>query len=174
MRMQAPLTRLTFSQRIKGVLTLDAPTYEEIEATRSATGQAFAVVLVSSLAAGIGAGLVSGVSGLVRATIAALLGWLLWAGLTYLVGAKLMPEPQTSATWGQLARTIGFASAPNTLAFFVFIPFLGPLITFLAAVWVLATTIVGVRQALDYRSTLRAAAVVFAGWLVFVLLQLLF
>jgi Yip1 domain len=172
--MQAPLTRLTFGQRLKGVLTLDAPTYEEIEADRSATGQAFAVVLVSSLAAGVGAGLVAGAGGLVAATIAALLGWLLWAGLTYLVGAKLMPEPQTSATWGQLARTIGFASAPNALAFFVFIPVLGPLITFVAAVWALATTIVGVRQALDYRSTFRAAAVVFVGWLVFVMLQLLF
>jgi hypothetical protein len=172
--MQAPLTRLTFGQRIKGVLALDAPTYEEIEADRGATGQAFLVILVTSLAAGVGAGLVSGPFGLIRATLAALLGWLLWAGLTYLIGAKVMPEPQTSASWGQLARTIGFASAPNALAFFIFIPVLGPLITFIAAVWVLATTIVGVRQALDYRSTLRAAAVVLVGWLVFVMLQLLF
>ena len=174
MHMQAPLTRLTFGQRLTGVLRLDSATFEEIEGDRTATGQAFAVVLVSSLAAGVGAGLVFGASGLIRATIAALLGWLFWAGLTYLIGAKLMPEPQTNATWGQLARTLGFASAPNALSFFVFIPFLGGLVAFVAAVWVLATTIVGVRQALDYGSTLRAAAVVVGGWLVYVMLQVVF
>ena len=39
------------------------------------------------------------------------------------------------------------------------------------AFWLLAATILAVRQALDYASTLRAAAVVLIGWLVFVVIQ---
>jgi hypothetical protein len=39
------------------------------------------------------------------------------------------------------------------------------------AFWLLAATIVAVRQALDYVSTLRAAAVVLIGWLIFVVIQ---
>jgi hypothetical protein len=48
-------------------------------------------------------------------TLAALLGWLIWAFLTWLIGTKLLPEASTEADIGQLMRTIGFASAPGIL-----------------------------------------------------------
>jgi hypothetical protein len=41
----------TFIQRLIGAATLDGRTYEEVEADRTATGQAGLVVLLSSLAA---------------------------------------------------------------------------------------------------------------------------
>ena len=60
-----PLERLgymptIFFHRLMGAATLDADTYEEVEADRSATLQALAVVVFSSLAAGIG---IRGVNG---------------------------------------------------------------------------------------------------------------
>lgn len=45
----------TFFRRLAGAAMLDAGTYEEVEADRTARAQALAVVVFSSLAAGIGA-----------------------------------------------------------------------------------------------------------------------
>ena len=46
---------MTFRERLIGAALLDPAVYEDVEADRSATLQAMAVVLLSSLAAGVGA-----------------------------------------------------------------------------------------------------------------------
>lgn len=161
---------MTFTQRVKGVLILDAMTFEDIEADRSANGQALLVVIAASVAAGLGAGMRLGAGGLVRETVGALAGWVMWAAVTWVIGSKLLPEPQTRTDMGELLRVIGFAYAPNLFGFFAFIPALGIVVSTIVACWLLAATIVAVRQALDYVSTVRAAGVVFIGWLVFVLI----
>ncbi|HVQ16839.1 MAG TPA: YIP1 family protein [Vicinamibacterales bacterium] len=162
---------MTFTERVKGVLLLDAKTFEEIEADKSANSQALLVVIAASLAAGLGAGIQLGIIGLLRETIGALVGWVMWAGVTWVIGSKLLPEPQTRTDMGELLRVIGFAYAPQLFGFFAFIPVLGGLVSTVVACWLLAATILAVRQALDYTSTLRAAAVVLIGWLIFVLIQ---
>lgn len=53
---------------------LDVSLYEEVEADKSALGQAAAVVLISSIAAGIGAVSQLGGRGIVTTAILALLG----------------------------------------------------------------------------------------------------
>ena len=45
----------TYTQRLIGAAALDTAIYEEVEADRGATAQACAVVVMSSLAAGVGA-----------------------------------------------------------------------------------------------------------------------
>lgn len=90
---------------------LDATLYEEVEADKTSLGQAMTVVVVSSIAAGIGSAVHGGVGGLFLGTIAAVLGWYVWAYLTYLIGTRLLPEPQTEADIGQLLRTTGFSSS---------------------------------------------------------------
>jgi hypothetical protein len=162
---------MTFADRVKGVLFLDVKTFEEIEANKTANGQALVVVIAASLAAGLGAGIQLGVIGLLRETIGALVGWVMWAGVTWVIGSKLLPEPQTRTDMGELLRVIGFAYAPQLFAFFAFIPFLSGIVSTVVAFWLLAATILAVRQALDYVSTLRAAAVVLIGWLIFVVIQ---
>lgn len=162
---------MTFADRVKGVLLMDARTFEEIEADTTANGQALIVVIVASVAAGVGASIQLGVIGLLRETIGALVGWVMWAGVTWVIGSKLLPEPQTRTDMGELLRVIGYAYAPQLFAFFAFIPFIGIVISTIVAFWVLAATIVAVRQALDYENTWRAAAVVLIGWLIFVLIQ---
>lgn len=165
---------MTFGERIGGVLRLQPAVFEEIEADRSATGQALAVVVIASVAAGVGAGLLLGPVALVRETFAALVGWVMWAGVTYLIGARLLPEPGTKTDMGELLRVIGFSYAPNVFNVFAFIPLIGGLVRVVVAFWLLAATVIAVRQALDYKSTARAAAVVLIGWLLFVLLIWIF
>ena len=98
-----------------GAAKLDVRVYEEVEADRGATGQAVGVVLLSSLAGGIGSvGLgAGGLGGVVGGGVAALMGWVIWAFLTYIIGTRLLAEPQTRADVGELMRTLGFAQSPG-------------------------------------------------------------
>jgi Yip1 domain len=164
---------MTFAERVKGVLMLDVSTFEEIEGDTTANGQALVVVVAASLAAGLGASVRLGTIGLFRETVGALVGWVMWAAVTWVIGAKLLPEPQTRTNMGELLRVIGYAYAPNLFGFFAFIPVIGVVVGTLVAFWLLAATIVAVRQALDYASTMRATAVVLLGWLIFVVIQYL-
>ena len=102
----------SFTQRMMRAARLDAALYEEVEADASATWQATGVVVLSSLAAGIAAlAHGGGVGGVVRDAVFALVAWYLWALLTYWIGTRLLPEPQTGADAGELLRTTGFSSA---------------------------------------------------------------
>jgi len=155
----------TMTERMIGAASLNAATYEEVEADTTATGQAMAVVALSSLAAGLGNIVSGGIIGVIAGVIAALIGWGIWAAVTYIIGTKILPEPQTKADFGQMLRCLGFASAPGVLRVLGIIPFLGVLINLVVAFWMHAATVVAVRQALDYKSTLRAVGVCVIGWL---------
>jgi hypothetical protein len=99
-------------------------------------------------------------------TLSALLGWAVWAAITYFVGTRLLPEPQTKADYGELLRTIGFASAPGIIRILGIIPGLMGIVFLVAGVWMLVAMVIAVRQALDYHSTARAVGVCLIGWLV--------
>ncbi|MEX1081185.1 MAG: YIP1 family protein [Halofilum sp. (in: g-proteobacteria)] len=162
----------SFTERMIGAAKLNPATYEEVEHDTGAMGQAVAVVLLSSVAAGIGSILYMDLaSALIVGTIAALLGWVIWAFLTWIIGTKLLPEPSTEADMGQLLRTIGFAAAPGILRVLGVIPGIGGLIVLACNIWMLAAMVVGVRQALDYTSTWRAVGVCAIGWLILILVQ---
>ena len=160
----------SFSERMIGAAKLDVHTYEEVEADTTAMGQSMWVVVLSSIAAGIGTG--AGIAGLVVGSIAALVGWFVWAFVTYLIGTKLLPEPQTEADVGQLLRTTGFSATPGILRVFGIIPGLGVLAVGVANIWMLVSMVVAVRQALDYNSTGRALGVCLIGWLALVLVTM--
>jgi hypothetical protein len=72
---------------------------------------------------------------------------------------------------GELLRVIGYSYAPSFFAIFAAVPMVGWAVRSIVAFWLLATTVLAVRQALDYKSTLRAFAVVLSGWLIFVGIQ---
>lgn len=149
---------------------LDVNLYEEVEADRSTLSQAMLVVILASLAAGVGSVGKLGLAGILVGTVAALGGWFLWAYLIYLIGTKMLPEAQTSSDLGELLRTTGFASSPGLLRIFGTIPGLGMLVFGVSAIWMLVATVIAVRQALDYQSTWRAVGVCLIGWIIQALL----
>ena len=155
-----------FVDRMIRAAKLDVNLYEEVEADKNAMSQALGVVALSSLAGGIGFMQTAGLTGLVIGTVGSLIGWYIWAFLTYVIGTKLLPEPQTQADYGELLRTIGFSSAPGMIRIFGLIPGLGGLVNLLAGLWMLAAMVIAVRQALDYHSTYRAIGVCLIGWFV--------
>ena len=164
-----------FGNRIIRAAKLDAALYEEVEADKSALGQAMGVVVLSSIAAGIGSTSKAGLSGMLIGVVVALAGWYIWAYLTYFIGTRLLPEPQTKADHGELLRTIGFSSSPGLIRVLGIIPVLQSIVFPIAAIWMLIAMIIAVRQALDYTSTLRAIGVCVIGWIVqIVMFMLLF
>jgi len=156
----------TFMNQMIRAAKLDVHLYEEVEADGNATRPAMGVVLLASLAAGVGSIGSMGLGGILFGTLAALAGWYIWAYLTYFIGTKLLPEAQTEADLGQLLRTTGFSSAPGLIRVLAIIPGLGSLVFAVASVWMLVTMVVAVRQALDYESTWRAVGVCAIGWLI--------
>ncbi|HKB11275.1 MAG TPA: hypothetical protein VKD69_11485 [Vicinamibacterales bacterium] len=156
----------SFVMRLIGAISVDPVTYEEVEGDPTATGQALLVVLLSSLSAGIGArGFVSSsTAGVLFISAVAMVAWAAWALVTYTIGTRLMPEPQTRADVGQLLRTIGFSSAPGMLRIFGIVPGAAPAAFAITSLWMLVAMVVAVRQALDYTSTARAVAVCLLGW----------
>ena len=172
------MSKNSFNNRIIRATMLDSNLYEEVEADKGALGQAITIVVLSSIAAGIGLYKTGGFNGIITGTIAALISWYVWAYLTYFIGTKFLPEPQTEADLGELLRTIGFSSSPGLLRVFYFIPGIGALVYLISSFWMLIAMIIAVRQALDYNSTLRAVGVCVIGYIiqifVFVLLFSIF
>jgi hypothetical protein len=153
---------------------LDVRLYEEVEADKGAMRQAMGVVVLSSIAAGIGSVGEGGLRGILLGAVLALIGWYIWAYLTYLIGTKVLPEPQTKSDPGELLRTIGFSSSPGLIRVLGIIPGLAGIVFVGASVWMLVAMVIAVREALDYKSTLRAIGVCAIGWIIqwFILLLL--
>jgi len=152
---------------------LDADLYEEVEADRDATGQAMMVVVLAVVAGGIGSLGSGSASGIVTGSIVAFVAWLVWAFLAYFIGTRLLPEPQTSADYGELLRTIGFASAPGVIRALGIVPGLAFPLFVIAGIWMLVAMVIAVRQALDYTSTWRAVGVCLIGYLAWLVILIL-
>jgi len=163
-----------FVNRMWRAARMETALYEEVESDPSAMGQAIGVVLISSAAAGIGSLAGSGGLGFITGILGALIGWFIWAYLTYLIGTKLLPTAQTRADYGELLRTIGFSSSPGIIRILGIIPGIRGVVFLVAGVWMLAAMVVAVRQALDYKSTWRAIGVCVIGWVIQLAISALF
>ena len=126
----------SFGARLVGAFKLDASVYEEVEHDTSAFGQAAGTFGET----GSGGALASLAGGLV--------GWFLGTGLVWLIGVAIMNH---TSDYGELLRTLGFATAPGMLAVLGELP-LGPAEALLGlAIFALSTiaAVIAVRQALD-------------------------
>ena len=155
--------------RMIGAAFLNVDTFEDVEHDETATGQAALVVVMVAIAGGIGAWH-HGPFGIIAAACSALVGWGVWAGITYLVGTKVFDG---EATWGELLRTLGFAQAPGILLFLGFFPLLGWIMRLLVPVWMLVAGFIAVRQALDVDNAKTFFTVVI-GWVVYAVLAMIF
>tara|TARA_B110001452_G_scaffold237855_1_gene217966 strand:+ start:90 stop:611 length:522 start_codon:yes stop_codon:yes gene_type:complete len=153
-----------FINRIFRAIKIDIDLYEEVEKDKNATIQAGVVVILSSLAAGIGA-LQMGITNFLLAPAMSLLSWYVWAYIIYFVGVKLFGGSKTKSNHGELLRTIGFSSAPGLIRVFGVTPDLMTVTFIGSAFWMLACMVVAVKSALDYESLWKAFGVVIIAWL---------
>jgi hypothetical protein len=159
-------------ERVKGVLRLQTSAFEEIEQSRGATLQALLVVVVVAIAAAIGGIGDDGSDGILSAISGAVVGWVVFSALCYVIGTRFVASPQTQSSWGELLRVLGFAEAPNVLSLFAFIPFFGGLIAAIGSLWSLLAAILGIKAALEIPYP-RAAIVAIVAWVVRLALQVL-
>ena len=149
--------------RMLGAARLDPHTFEDVEHDSGATLQALLVVVIVSVAGGVG-GLLSGegdiVRGVIFGVIRGVVSWAVWAGVAMLVGTTILKTPNTRADWGQVARGTGFAQTPGIFSVLVFVPFAGSILSFAIFLWQFMAMLIAIRQTLDYDSLWRAFFVV--------------
>jgi len=158
----------SLKDRMVGAALLKIQIYEEVEADTTATAQAAMVVIIAAIASAIGSYSL-GPSAALSHLVMALLGWLIWAGVTYLIGVHVFSG---TATWGELLRTLGFAHAPAVLYVLGILPIIGSLIVYAVMIWVLICGIIAIRQALDF-STGKAVLTALLGWLLLIIPSLI-
>jgi hypothetical protein len=165
----------SFGERVVGAMKLNAGTFQEVEHDPTAMGQAMGVIVLAAVASGVGAIWFTGISGLVLGVLQALVGYLIWAAVVWLVGTKVMPEPTTKADFPETFRVLGFAAAPGLLSIIGVIPILGwflaVLIGLVVLIWTIAAMVIAVREVLDYSSTGKAAIVVIIGAICYLVIR---
>ena len=160
--------------RMLGVVRLSVDTFEDVEKDGSATVQALIVVIIVSIASGVGqmlAGDADILEALVLGVIRSIVSWVIWALMALLVGTTILKTAQTEADWGQIARGTGFAQTPGILNVLRFIPVVGWIIFVVASIWQFAAMVIAVRQSLDYTSTLRAFFVILIAFIPVVIIN---
>lgn len=160
-------------ERLIRAAKLDASVYAELDDDPGAMRQAIGVVLLSSVAAGVGSVGILGFSALLSGTVLGVISWYLWGYLTHYIGTKFFPEPETDVHAGKVLRNIGFSTAPGLLRIFGLIQPLYLPLALLVSIWMLVAMVIAVREALHYSTTQRAVLVCVMGFFVQFLLILL-
>jgi Yip1-like protein len=156
------MTAGSMADRMLGALRLQTATYEEIEADQKATGEAAFIIVATSLVSGAVNGVLTGASDGFFGGLGAFLGWVFYAWVAYIVGVKLFPGKETKSSWGEVARTLGYANTPRFLLIFALVPGLTAAARSIVGLWVLVATVVALRSALDI-STGRAIWIAIAS-----------
>ncbi len=153
---------------------LEVAFFNEAEADTSLNQEALMVVILASVATGIGSflqGVLRGdigaaIIGLIVSAVMGVVGYYIWSYVTYFVGTNLF---KGTADVGELLRTLGYASGPQLLGILAFIPCVGPLASLVGGIWSLVAGIIAVREALDFDTT-KAIITVIIGWLIVLIL----
>ena len=152
-----------FSKYIIGAIQLDPATYSDISSDPSVLKQAMVLALLSSVATGIG-----NVGGyperIPLASAFALLAWLAWVLLIYLLGAKVFRETGTQTDIGALFRIAGFASLPGLLRLLAYFPPFSAIVSGGATIWMTAMMVVGVKAAFSYPRMSPAVGATLLSW----------
>ena len=160
-------------ERIIRSAMLDVDLYKEVEEDDNALTQAIMIVVLSSIAGGIGSIGRIGISGIWKGTITILIGWFIWAYIVYYVGTKIIPGPKTDVDYKVVLRTIGFSCSPQFVRILGIIPVIGKIVFFVVSIWMLAAMVVAIKQVLKYENILHAVVVCLVGWLIQMLALLL-
>jgi hypothetical protein len=154
-----------FLNRIYRSVKIDPEVFDEVQKDKKATTAAGVVVVLSSLAAGVGASHLGTINFFLAPGLS-LASWFVWAYIVYFVGVKLFPDFKTKTTHAALLRGIGFSSAPGMIRILGFNEDLMSVTFIGSGFWMLACMVVAVKQTLHYKSLWKALGVVIIAWFV--------
>jgi Yip1 domain len=157
---------MTFGDRVVGAMRLDPNTFEDVEKDPTAIGQAVGVIVMAAVAAGIGNIYWGGLTGIVRGAFMSIIGFAIWSVIVWLVGTKILPEPETKADFPETFRVVGFAAAPGLASVLTIIPIVGWLLMVAIWIWQLAAMVIAVKSVLDYSTLGKAILVVLIGFVI--------
>lgn len=161
--------------RVIRALTFDPGLFEEVENDKSAMSQALLILLLSSVATGLGTLKIGGFWGLLVSTVLSFAGWIVMAFLIYIIGTKLFPESQTRTTIGEVIRVLGFASAPGIFRVLAFLipSYFSIFLLLIIWIWIFVAMVVATTQALDFKNTWNAIWVCVVGIIAYTLVYIL-
>jgi uncharacterized membrane protein len=157
----------SFVERIVGAVKLSRPIYDEVRRDPNAMMQAAGIVVVTGLLSGISqfaeyrgetidfggddtytvtdsffGPLASGIG----IALLSLILWIVSAVLFRFVATKLLNSPETNIQWQEVARPLGFASAPSLLLILTPIPILGFLVGSIVGIWTFVAQLVAMSE----------------------------
>jgi hypothetical protein len=163
--------------RVIRAVKLDKEFYNEAERDTSLDQEALLIVIIVSVASGIGSfiqGIISGEIG--AALLSAILtivigigGYYLWSYITLWVGTKLF---EGDADLGEMKRTLGYAHAPRLLGLLSFIPCVGAIFALAGFVLSLVAAVIAIREAMDF-DTGKAVITAIIGWAVVLVISII-
>lgn len=172
---------MDFNRIINGMMRavrLDKDFFEQVENDPSYNQDALAVVILVSIASGIGGFLGNLIAGntflnailsLIVGVLLAVVGYFLWVYVAQFIGTRLF---KGTGTVGEVQRAFGFAYAPQILGLLSFIPCAGGLVALAAWIWSIAAGFVAIRQSLDQDNTNAALTVIVSAIVVIVIIAL--
>ena len=110
-----------------------------------------------------------GISGLT-----AILTWLVWSILIYVIGVKIFPEKESKIPFKKILIGVGYAHSPGLIRFFAVTPDIVLLIVFLTQFWIFASLIISTKQILNLKNNFKAFGIVFLSFLIIVFLSISF
>jgi len=148
--------------RILRIIKLDFPVFKEIESDPKATTEAGIVVLITTVLSAIGTATGSGrfFSIFIGSVLSGLIGWVVWAAVTYYVGQAMF---KGKGSLEAMLRVLGYATAPRILGVLGVIPCVGWIGTVVGLILSLIAGIKAIAEGLDIE-TGSAIAVAVIGW----------
>lgn len=174
----------SFTDRIVGSLKLSRPIFDEVRRDTNAMIQAAAIVVATSFLSGVGqfadvrgrsfevdgrtyevtdsvfGPLIAGIA----VVILGLVFWIIGALAFRFVAIKFLGSSETDIQWQEVARPLGFASAPSLLLILTPIPLLGFLVGSIVGIWSFAAQIVAMSEVFRF-TKLRSFALILISWI---------
>jgi Yip1 domain len=160
--------------RIFRAIRLDATVFKQVASDEKYNLEATAIAVLVALLAGLGQAVGARTAGrsvvafLVELGSSLLLGWLLWAGIAYVVGRML----GGSGALGGMTRALAFAGAPRFLLLLGFIPCVGWIFRVAAWLLTLVAGVIAIRETMGF-DTLKAVVTAVLGLFVYVAASIL-
>ena len=106
--------------------------------------------------------------------ITALITWLIWSILIFVIGVKLFPDGNSKIPFKRILVGVGYAHAPGLIRFFAVTPELVIPIIFLTQFWIFATLIISTKNILNLKSNFKAFGIIFLSFLIIAFLSISF